>query len=436
MLVTLVLLGASQAQWRTIQDDAFLPGYLKEQKQQYKTWEEAAHACDLELDCPGFTLEQRDGGPPAYTLRQTKFPLSSKTGERSWIKELIFQNAAAGVRRSSSSHPSSMPEPMQRILNSKATSPTNPESSSGSKIPTILLDPPRVGSSSLGDIIPAAYESISPERLFPIADKLQETFKSGEPFPHVVIDGLFPTELLRNVAMELPDFAMPAEQQCPDNFQCHENEGTSRKLASESEHEWGGSTRFTYSLLRSKPFVEFVVRLTGIEFLLVDAMNVGGGLHLTQSGGSLRVHADFNRLTARYQLDRRVNVFLYLNEDWTERHGGSLELWDRFMTTRKQSIPPLLNRLVIFASSDFSYHGHPQPWANRAHPRRSLAMYLYTNGGRPSSEVDGDPSCAVYNCIPVRLNTHSTLWQSSPDVVSPLDRRKLFEAEAAAARDF
>ena len=239
-------------------------------------------------------------------------------------KEVDIPKCCGRCAKVGSSHPSSMPEPMQRILNSKATSPTNPESSSGSNIPTILLDPPRVGSSSLGDIIPAAYESISPERLFPIADKLQETFKSGEPFPHVVIDGLFPTELLRNVAMELPDFAMPAEQQCPDNFQCHENEGTSRKLASESEHEWG-----EHGLLL--PPQEQTVRgfrraADWHRFLLVDAMK--SAVASTHPEWRKFAGAPANRLTARYQLDRRVNVFLYLNEldgtPWGQQAVGSL----------------------------------------------------------------------------------------------------------------
>ena len=28
-------------------------------------------------------------------------------------------------------------------------------------------------------------------------------------------------------------------------------------------------------------------------------------------------------------LDRRINVLIYLNHNWKESYGGSLELWDR-----------------------------------------------------------------------------------------------------------
>ena len=35
------------------------------------------------------------------------------------------------------------------------------------------------------------------------------------------------------------------------------------------------------------------------------------------------MHADFNRYT-QYDLRRRVNTFIFLNEDWPESHGGHL----------------------------------------------------------------------------------------------------------------
>ena len=32
------------------------------------------------------------------------------------------------------------------------------------------------------------------------------------------------------------------------------------------------------------------------------------------------------------RMRRRVNVFLFINEDWPTDYGGDLELWDRSMT--------------------------------------------------------------------------------------------------------
>ena len=56
-------------------------------------------------------------------------------------------------------------------------------------------------------------------------------------------------------------------------------------------------------------------------------------------------------------------------------------------------IAPLFNRLAMFSTTDFSWHGLPDPLTcppDRS--RRSIALYYYTNG-RPAGEVNtGDKS--------------------------------------------
>ena len=100
------------------------------------------------------------------------------------------------------------------------------------------------------------------------------------------------------------------------------------------------------------------------------------------------MHADFNR-HERLKLDRRVNTFVYMNEDWPDAFGGHLELWNRRMDQCVQRIAPVFNRLVVFSTTDFTYHGHPEPLACPAHrSRRSFALYFYTNGRPAGEEVD------------------------------------------------
>ena len=120
-----------------------------------------------------------------------------------------------------------------------------------------------------------------------------------------------------------------------------------------------------------------------------------------RSGGFLNVHADFNKY-GQYNIDRRVNTFVYMNEDWSEEYGGHLELWSMDMKSCHQKILPTFGRFVVFSSTDFSYHGHPQPLAAPSdRSRRSLALYYYTNG-RPAGE------CKDGNCS----GSHSTLFQT------------------------
>ncbi len=70
------------------------------------------------------------------------------------------------------------------------------------------------------------------------------------------------------------------------------------------------------------------------------------------------MHADFDQ-HRKLRVDRRLNVLLYLNEDWDDAYGGHLELWDPTMTRRVKRVAPIANRLVIFRTSDTSFHGHP-----------------------------------------------------------------------------
>lgn len=85
---------------------------------------------------------------------------------------------------------------------------------------------------------------------------------------------------------------------------------------------------------------------------------IGGGLHELRNGGYLNVHADFNR-HPKLKLDRRLNVLIYLNKDWISEYGGELQLWDKEMKNCEKKIIPIFNRMVIFSTTDFSYHGNP-----------------------------------------------------------------------------
>jgi hypothetical protein len=54
----------------------------------------------------------------------------------------------------------------------------------------------------------------------------------------------------------------------------------------------------------------------------------------------------------------------------------------------ERSILPDLGVFAVFSSTDFSYHGHPQPMRlPRGRMRRSIAFYYYTTT-RPSDECE------------------------------------------------
>lgn len=179
-----------------------------------------------------------------------------------------------------------------------------------------------------------------------------------------------------------------------------------KKLAEQKEIAFGAFTRYLLTAnFNSSVFLEFLESLTGITGLIPDPYFEGGGLHQIVPGGFLKVHADFN-WHKQLKLDRRLNVIVYLNRHWKEEYGGNLELWNREMTRCERRVLPIFNRCVIFNTTDFSYHGHPEPLTcPEGMTRKSLALYYYSNG-RPAEELS---------------DAHSTLFQSRPGEIMRRD---------------
>jgi Rps23 Pro-64 3,4-dihydroxylase Tpa1-like proline 4-hydroxylase len=216
-----------------------------------------------------------------------------------------------------------------------------------------------------------------------MAASARATYLEAKPFPHVVFDDFFDPRLLELVLEEFPKPAA-IRWQSFDNAQ-------EIKLASSRESSFGPATRLLMYHLNSMTFLEFLSSVTGIDHLISDPGFEGGGLHQIVRGGKLGVHADFNK-HRDFGLDRRLNLLLYLNKDWREEYGGQLQLWNRDMSRCEAKVLPIFNRVMVFGTTDFTYHGHPDPLqCPDGMTRKSLALYYFSNG-RPAEEVTGEHS--------------------------------------------
>jgi hypothetical protein len=226
------------------------------------------------------------------------------------------------------------------------------------------------------------------QQLLDLAATRRGDYAAARPFPHIVLDGFLPEPVLDGVIDEFP---APGEEAWIRFQSEHE-----RKLASVGDEGMGENIRQLLGQFNSAAFIDFLQQLTGIAGLVPDPYLEGGGMHQILPGGHLNVHVDFNRHPVT-GLDRRLNVLLYLNRDWQEQWGGALELWSADMQRAEQRILPLFNRLVVFSTTEFSFHGHPHPLACPDDTtRRSLALYYYSNG-RPEENGAAAP-------------THNTVW--------------------------
>jgi hypothetical protein len=205
-------------------------------------------------------------------------------------------------------------------------------------------------------------------------------YLAAKPYPHVVFDNFFDPDLLEFILEEFP---------APDAIRWQKFDNPQEiKLASAAEASFGPATRLLLYHLNSATFLQFLSAVTGIDNLIPDPLFEGGGLHQIVPGGKLGVHTDFNK-HRDFGLDRRLNLLLYLNKDWKEDYGGHLQLWDKEMAQCETKVLPIFNRVMIFGTNDFTYHGHPDPLQSpKGMTRKSLALYYFSNG-RPAEEVTG-----------------------------------------------
>ncbi|WP_114422666.1 2OG-Fe(II) oxygenase [Nocardioides houyundeii] len=196
-------------------------------------------------------------------------------------------------------------------------------------------------------------------------------YRKAEPFPHIVLDDVLRPEAFAKAAGEFPGIH--------DEFwkgYLHVNE---TKYSNTEPDTWGSTLREVAEQFCSDEFVAYLAELTGIEGLIPDWSMDGGGLHQTLRGGHLNLHADFTTHHVHENWARRVNILLYLNEEWEDEWGGKLELWDKNMTACQDKVTPAGNRMLIFTTSFDSFHGHPDGLTCPEDvARRSMALYYFT----------------------------------------------------------
>ncbi len=211
------------------------------------------------------------------------------------------------------------------------------------------------------------------------ADAYRRQFLANLPYPHLVIDDFLPERIAQQLVDTFPDPSSPIWTQQP-------TEDQHNKLATTDEGAIPALHRYVLFTLNSGAFLRILERVTGIEALIADTKLVGGGLHQIKRGGKLAVHIDYSH-HPQNQLFRRLNLLLYLNPAWQEEYGGQLELWDTAISGCRKAILPRFNRVALFATSDVSFHGHPEPLRTPEHvTRKSLSLYYFTKDPPLGSE--------------------------------------------------
>ena len=226
------------------------------------------------------------------------------------------------------------------------------------------------------------------------AERLAAAFRTREPFRHVVIEDFFAPDDCARLLREFPPFERGNAR--------NEAGELGAKSTVEKIRELGPAYSALDDVVQTREFLDLIGRITGIADLRYDPWYFGGGTHENRDGQDLDSHVDFNRHPVE-RWHRRLNLIVYLNPEWDDAWGGSLELHSdpRRDDDRITLITPLYNRAVIFETTEWSWHGFSRialPDAKKSLSRKSIALYFYTDE-RPAEEL---------------ADTHSTIYVDRP----------------------
>jgi hypothetical protein len=221
------------------------------------------------------------------------------------------------------------------------------------------------------------------------AENLAVAFETARPFRHIVIDDFLRDAVAKELADHFPAF--------DEKLAMNENGLVGAKAVNEKVRSLGKPWRQLDDLVSGEAFRALISQLTGVPELQYDPHYFGGGTHENLHGQCLDAHVDFNFHPITRQ-HRRLNLILYLTNEWRDEWGGSIQLHrDPYLPPSEDEIAvvtPLFNRLVIFETNEHSWHGFPRivlPEDKRGLSRKSFALYYYTDT-RPATELGPEHS--------------------------------------------
>jgi Rps23 Pro-64 3,4-dihydroxylase Tpa1-like proline 4-hydroxylase len=245
--------------------------------------------------------------------------------------------------------------------------------------------------------------------------ELQSAYAAAKPFPHIVIDDLFPPQLLDAL---LPEIAAMDRAQWK-NVEQDTRERTARMR---SAAEMGAAGTELLSIVHSAGFLHLLSEITGVWQLLPDPYLQGAGFAAMRRGDYFNVHADRN-VAYETGLHRRLAMIIFLNKNWRPEYHGQLELWNSAATSCEARVDPLFNRTILFEVAYPNYHGVPVPLEcpiDRS--RQSFILYYHTVG--PGGKSDVKPHTSIF--APRLHGSNRLTWRSLlRDVTPPVLTRAL-----------
>lgn len=253
--------------------------------------------------------------------------------------------------------------------------------------------------------------------------ELAHQYQSAQPFRHVVMDGFFDPAFSQRLVDQFPAFD-PARAM-------NENGEVGAKCSYDDLCALGGVWQDIDAMIQTPAFLRWLGELTGIPNLLYDPHYFGGGTHENRHGQDLDPHVDFNRhpITGWH---RRLNLIVYLNDDWSPGWGGAIEFHKDPRLPADQNkitlVQPMLNRAVVFETTHWSWHGFERinlPQGDQdPRSRKSLALYFYSVDRPVEEQTKPHSTIYVERPLPPHIQPGTTLSDADHETLLRLLARR------------
>lgn len=206
---------------------------------------------------------------------------------------------------------------------------------------------------------------------------LKKNYLSSKPFNHIIIDNFWKAKVAHKLSQEINSFKLK-------NVNAKYSNAIEKKFACNHFDHFDKNLYEAFSYLCSKEFVELISKITGIKKIYPDIGLHGGGLHIHPNKGKLNIHKDYS-IHPKLNLERRLNLIVYMTKGWKPKWGGELQLWSHDKKKNKplrleKSITNKFNRAVLFDTTQNSWHGLPDELKMpKGIMRQSLAIYYLSD---------------------------------------------------------
>jgi hypothetical protein len=214
------------------------------------------------------------------------------------------------------------------------------------------------------------------------------------PFEHIIINNFIEHEYYNKIQDVLP-------KKPTDEWWKYENP-IEVKYALDNFELMDPMVQNIFYALSHAIIIDKLKNMFNITTLEYDPHCHGGGLHIHPQYGRLNLHLDYEKHPITDK-QRRVNIILYLNDEWNKEWNGDTQLWSKDMTECIVKSYPKKNSAIIFVTSEQSWHGLPDIIKCPSNVyRRTLAYYYVSDlenkidSNKKGCDINGYRTKAVF----------------------------------------